>query len=89
MNKPATIAIDNLNIKLPRGFGRRADAIARGAARQLARLPVTDSVQLAGLRVPKVTVQGHETDAVIARRIARAIHREIQTSLRKGNRHAD
>jgi hypothetical protein len=89
MNKPAIITIDNLNIKLPPGFGRRADAIARGAARQLARLPVRDGVQLAGLTVPKVTVQGGETDAVIAKRIARAIHREIRTGLRKGGRHAD
>ncbi len=89
MNKPATITINNLNIKLPPGFGRRADAIARGAARQLARLPVRDGVQLAGLTVPKVTVQGGETDAVIAKRIARAIHREIQTGIQKGSRHAD
>jgi hypothetical protein len=89
MNKPATITIENLNIKLPPGFGRRADAIARGAARQLARLPVRDGVQLAGLTVQKITVQGGETDAVISKRIARAINREIQTGLRKGSRHAD
>jgi len=89
MNKPAAITIDSLNIKLPPGFGRRADAIARGAARQLARLPVRNSVQLASLAVPKVTVQGGETDAVIARRIAQAIHREIQTGRRKESRHAD
>jgi hypothetical protein len=89
MNKPADITIDNLNIKLPPGFGRRADAIARGAARHLARLPVGTNVHLTRLTVPQVTVQGSETDAVIGRRIARAIHRQIHTSPRKGNRHAD
>jgi len=89
MNKPAAVAIDSLNIKLPPGFGRRANAIARGTARQLARLPVEDSIQLATLTVPRITIQGGETDTVIARRIARAIHRQIRTSLRKEIRHAD
>ena len=84
MNKPVTIAIDSLYIKLPSGFGRRADAIARGAVRHLARLPVRTSVHLASLEAPKVSVQGGETDAVIARRIARAIHSQIKTSGRKG-----
>jgi hypothetical protein len=89
MNESAKITIANLNIKLPPGFGRRADAIARGAARHLARLPIRTNVQLASLAVPKVSVQGGETDTVIARRIARAIHSQIKTSGRKGIRHAD
>jgi len=89
MNKPAKITIDSINIKLPPGFERRADAIARGAARHLARLPVRTNVQLTSLAVPKISVQGGETDSVIARRIARAIHSQIKTSGRKGIRHAD
>jgi hypothetical protein len=89
MNKPAEIVIDNLNIKLPPGFGRRANAIARGAARHLAHQPVRSPLQLSRLAVPRITVHGGETDAVIARRIARDIHRQIKTSLRKGMGHAD
>ncbi len=89
MNKPAKLTIDNLNIKLPPGFGRRANAIARATARQLAHIPIRTSARLANIAVPRVVLQGGETDSVIARRVARAIHRQIKTSRRKGTRHVD
>jgi hypothetical protein len=50
---------------------------------------VGDPIRLATLNVPRITLQGGETDAVIARRIASAIHRQIRTSRRKEIRHAD
>ena len=87
MKKAAHITIYNLKIKLPPGFGLRANAIARATAQQLAHLPIRASVRLATITAPKVVLQGGETDTVIARRIARAIHRQIKTSRRKGSRH--
>ena len=89
MKKAAHFTIDNLNIKLPPGFGQRANAIARATARQLAHLPIRAGARLATITAPKVVLQGGETDAVIARCVARAIHRQIKTSRRKGTRHVD
>jgi len=89
MSNNAKISIENLNIKLPPGFGRRADTIARATARQLAQLPIRTSARLASITVPSIVLQGGETDTVIARRVARAIHRQIRTSRRKGIRHVD
>lgn len=89
MNDTAKISIDNLNIKLPPGFGRRADTIARATARQLAQLPIRTNARMASITVPSIVLQGGETDTVIARRVARAIHRQIRTSRRKGIRHVD
>ena len=89
MKNAATISIDNLNIKLPPGFGRRANTIARATARQLAQLPIRDGARLGSIAVPRIVLQGGETDTVIARRVARAIHRQIRTSRRKGIRHVD
>ena len=89
MKNSAKITIDNLNIKMPSGFGQRANTIARATARQLSRLPISTSIRLANIATPKVVLQGGETDTVIARRIARAIHRQIITSHRKGIRHVD
>lgn len=89
MSNNAKISIENLNIKLPPGFGRRADTIARATARQLAQLPIRTSARQASITVPSIVLQGGETDTVIARRVARAIHRQIRTSRRKGIRHVD
>ena len=89
MKNTVNITIDNLNIKMPSGFGRRANTIARATARQLSRLPVRHSARLASITAPKVILQGGETDMVIARRIAGAIHRQINISHRKGSRHVD
>jgi hypothetical protein len=89
MKKAAHITIDILNIKLPPGFGRRANAIARATARQLAHLPIRASARLATVTAPRIVLQGGETDTVIARRVARAIHRQIKTSHRKGIGHVD
>jgi hypothetical protein len=89
VNTAAKITIDNLNIKLPPGYERRANAIARATARRLAHLPIRSSVHLASITTPAVALQGGETDTVIARRVARTIHRQIINSNRKGSLHAD
>ena len=87
MKNTANITIDTLNLKLPPGLGRRANTIARATARQLAQLPIRTSARLGNITAPRVVLQGGETDTVIARRIARAIHRQIKTSRRKGSPH--
>ncbi len=69
--------IDTLNLHLPGGFAHRADAIARQVGRELARLALDRRVELARLDLPRIMLQGGETNFVIARRIAHAIRREI------------
>ena len=78
------VHIGRLNIRLPRGFECRADAVARETVRQLARLPVTSGASLAGFEAPKVSVRGGESNGVIARRIARSLHEGIRAAGCKG-----
>ncbi|MDR4518614.1 MAG: hypothetical protein MRK00_14690 [Nitrosomonas sp.] len=79
-------SIEQLNLRLPPGYERRADAIARDVARQLARLPVAQSFELKTLAVPKVNIFNGETDQVIARRIAQSIHAQLHVSGVSGQR---
>ncbi|MCB1985618.1 MAG: hypothetical protein H6940_12175 [Burkholderiales bacterium] len=72
--------IEQLNLSLPPGYERRADAIARGVAKQLARMPVAQSFELKALTIPKVNIFNGETDQVIARRIAHSIHAQLHVS---------
>ncbi|SET07331.1 hypothetical protein SAMN05216326_11124 [Nitrosomonas marina] len=71
------LTIEKMNLKLPRGFEKRADAIAREVARQLARMPLTQSYEYKTLMVPGVVIFNGETDQVIARRIAQSIHGQL------------
>ena len=84
-------AIDTLNLRLPRGFANRADAIARYVGQELSRGAIRDDVQVSKLQLPRITVHGGETNQVIARRIAQSIHRQvINANLKQGpNRGAD
>jgi len=69
--------IDSLNLRLPSGFEGRADAIARETSRQLSKLPMGQSMQLERVNIPRLRLQGGETNGVIARRIAQSIHAQI------------
>ena len=89
MKQRPEVLIDTLNIKLPPGFEHRAEAIARETARQLARLPVVRSAELASLSLPVVAVTGGETNTLIARRIAGAIHRQATRGAPQGANDAD
>ena len=70
-------AIDTLNLRLPAGYGHRAEFIARELGRALSRLPLQHDVQLPVINLPAVQVYGGESDPEIAQRIARAIHRQV------------
>lgn len=75
--------IDHLNIRLPQGLEKRAGGIARNLGEQLARLPFStvENLEIASLAISGITVSGGETDAVIAGRIALAIHQQIYQHL--------
>lgn len=77
MSERSRVDIDRLNLRLPAGYEARAEAIARRVGRELAGLSVAGDLHLASLEVPRVRLAGGETDAVIARRIARAVRGRI------------
>ncbi len=93
MSEYTQLIIDKLNLKLPSGFEGRSNAISRETVRQLSNLSVTQSKQLATLNVPKIKLHGGEANGVIARRIVRAIQKQINapfSSLNKrGRTHVD
>ena len=73
--------IDRLDLRLPAGYEKRANNIARETARQLSRLPLpSGDHQLASLSPPTLRLAGGETDRVIGRRIAQGISRQLHTS---------
>jgi hypothetical protein len=78
------IHIDALNIRLPEDFRHRTDAIARQTARHLSHMPVPEGADIARLSVPAVSLSGGETDGVVGRRIAKAIHAGIRREIRGG-----
>ena len=93
MNQKTQLFIDNLNLNLPSGFEGRSDAIARETVRQLSNLSVVRNVQLSTLTVPKIKLHGGEANGVIARRIAHAIHKQINAPMipmsKRGRVHVD
>ena len=94
MSQHTQLLIDTLNLKLPSGFAARSNAIARETVRQLSSLSVTQSRQIATLNVPTIQLHGGEANSVIARRIVRAIQKQIHApqlgSLNKrGSGHVD
>lgn len=81
--------IDKLQLQLPGGYERRAAAIARETVRQLGKLSIDCNLRLDTLQVPRLRLQGGETDGLIARRIARAIHGQLTAQANaQGGRHA-
>jgi hypothetical protein len=73
---------------VPHGFAGRADRIARQVGNELARLSIHRDVEVSMLQLPAITVHGGESNSVIARRIAQAIHRQVSnTSLTQGQLH--
>lgn len=89
MREPSQLHIDTLNIRLPSGFRHRAESIARAVGAELARLPVTRPAVIGEISVPTIVLAGGETDTVIARRIARAIHLQVTASARQGGNDVD
>ena len=77
----SAITINNLNLRLPPGFERRAASIARNIARELSRQPIALSGDYGceQLNLPPLTVAHGETNSRIARRIASAIAQQITT----------
>lgn len=93
MSQSTQLFIDTLNLSLPPGFEGRSNAIARETVRQLSSLQASQTLQLSVLNIPKITLYGGEANGVIARRIAHAIHKQINTPVtlmsKRGHGHAD
>ena len=76
--RPATVHIQRMDIRLPAGLKHRANGIARRAVAALSQLNVGQSAQLERLDLPVLKINGGETDAIIARQIAIAIHAQLE-----------
>ena len=79
MHQAAQLTIDNINIRLPQGFEKRADSIARNLAKQLAMMEfsVSESRTLAELNLANVKINAGEANTVIARRLAQSIAQQV------------
>ena len=72
------LRIDQLNLQLPDGFEHRAAAIAQDIASELARLPISASLQVDSLSIEPQQIHAHYSDQQIASQIAQAIHGQLQ-----------
>lgn len=75
LNTTPLLSIDKLNIRLPVGFEKRADSIARNLAKQLAHIniDISSDRNIASLSLPNLRVSSGEANTVIARRLAQSI----------------
>jgi hypothetical protein len=82
------LKIDRLRLTLPPGHERRAAAIGRLVAEELARHPLPEGADLAAerLEAPAVRVGRGATDRGIAGEVARAITRQLGRSTGGGGR---
>ena len=78
------INIDKVNLSLPPGFELRANNIGRLFAEQLARLPITASLNIDRLSIPPLHIQPGETDRVIAQRLAHTVHSHLLSPVSRG-----
>ncbi|GAB1257661.1 hypothetical protein NBRC116494_21630 [Aurantivibrio plasticivorans] len=76
---PTELLIDSLNIRLPKGYEKRANSIARYVAKHLSGSGLQDisSLHLESLTIPKLQITDGESNSVIARRVARAVESQI------------
>lgn len=73
----ADIMLERLNIRLPNEFQYRADSIARGTVKELSMLRFSQSLDVDSIDIPKITVNGGESDHMVARSIAKTIHGQL------------
>jgi hypothetical protein len=84
MNK-TDLDIEQFNLRLPQQFSGRANGIGREVVKQLANLEVTHSIQLNRLDLPKLSIQGGETNQTIARKIVNSVQKHITQQINQGN----
>ena len=80
------LKIDHLRLHLPSSYEKKASSIARLVAEELGRLPIENSVRIEHLPVPQIKLHGTQTDAQLAKGIARSIHGQL-TKAQSGSRH--
>ncbi|MCB1761059.1 MAG: hypothetical protein KDI68_14910 [Gammaproteobacteria bacterium] len=86
MNGIGRMSIDRFDLRLPAGFESRAEAIARQTLRLLScTAPAFDGL-LPRLDIGQIRLHGGETNDVIARRICRAIEKQIVNAAQQPTR---
>lgn len=86
----ASLTIDKLNIRLPAGFEKRADSIARNLSKQLAKIdiPIEGKRDIASLDIGNFKVHAGEANSLIARRLATSIADKLQGTQANTNKGA-
>lgn len=74
------LKIDELALSLPPTHGPRAEAIARLIGDELARLPLSRSLELCELKVPPLSLDPALPEHAVAAHVARAIFAELGRS---------
>lgn len=76
--------IEHLNLRLPHQFSHRANGIGREVVKQLANIEVSHSIQIGRLDLPKIQMQGGETNQLIARKIVNSVQKQITQQINQG-----
>jgi hypothetical protein len=78
------IDIEHFNLRLPQQLSGRANGIGREVIKQLASINASRSIQFSRLDLPKLTIQGGETNQVIARKIVNSVQQHITQQINQG-----
>ena len=70
--------IEKMQLNLPEGFEGRAEHISRLVARELSGMSFNEARHITGLSVSPVKIHKAFTDERVARRVALAIHSQIE-----------
>ncbi|MDR2001341.1 MAG: hypothetical protein LBP94_07410 [Zoogloeaceae bacterium] len=73
-----TIKIDRLSLRLPQGFGPRANAIAHQIGVEMSRRNWRQDININRLQVPPVSVSSQEGNSAVAQKVVAAIVQGIE-----------
>ncbi|HHD63018.1 MAG TPA: hypothetical protein ENK96_01345 [Desulfobulbaceae bacterium] len=72
------LVIEKMRLNLPAGFEGRVEHISRLVARELGGMSFNEARHITGLSVPPIHIHQTFTDERVARRVALAIHNQIE-----------
>lgn len=76
--------IEHFNLRLPQQLSGRANGIGREVVKQLANIEAAHSIQINRLDLPKLRIQGGETNQDIARKIVNSVQKNITQQINQG-----